>query len=152
MLALPLGTSQQSRPICRWQRASPNGARPSARVLVWVKSAILTASRSIPVYPDKQTFSEPVGMSQKCQLQTYNFADDAAGESKRVVLGPRWLGGTLHAEAGRSCTVRRRLIGVGGRIYDRLGGDVPPHWIILNEQVPTDSCYSDVETQDKKGN
>src|SRR5438128_1062319 len=114
MLALPLGTSQQSRPICRWQRASPNGARPSARVLVWVKSAILTASRSIPVYPDKQTFSEPVGMSQKCQLQTYNFADDAAGESKRIVLGSRWLGGTLHAEAGRSCTVRRRLRGARG--------------------------------------
>src|SRR5882672_2590344 len=85
-----------------------------------------------------------------CQLQTYNLADDAAGESKRIVLGPRWLGGTLHAEAGRSCTVRRRLIGVPGRIYDRLGGDVPPHWIILNEQVPTDSCYSDLATQDKK--
>src|SRR6202022_1411971 len=78
------------------------------------------------------------------------FADDAAGESKRIVLGSRCLGGTLHAEAGRSCTVRRRLIGVRGRIYDRLGGDVPPHWITLNEQVPTDSCYSDLATQDKK--
>jgi hypothetical protein len=59
------------------------------------------------------------------QLQTYNLADDAAGENKRIVLGSRWLGGTLHAEAGRSCTVRQRLIGVRGRIYDRLGA-MPP--------------------------
>src|SRR5260370_2791462 len=80
-------------------------------------------------------------LSANCRRTT--FADDAAGESKRIVLGSRWLGGTLHAEAGRSCTVRRRLIGVRGRIYDRLGGDVPPH--------PTDSCYSDLATQDKKG-
>jgi len=27
----------------------------------------------------------------------------------------------------------------------------PPHWIILNERVPRDSCYSDLATQDKKG-
>ena len=28
--------------------------------------AILTVRRSLPVYPEKQTFSEPVGMSQRC--------------------------------------------------------------------------------------
>ena len=101
--------------------------------------------------PDSRPSSEGSASPKRAKLQTYNLADDAAGESKRIVLGSRWLGGTLHAEAGRSCTVRRRLIGVRARIYDRLGGDVPPHWIILNERVPRDSCYIDLATQDKKG-
>src|SRR5437879_1425890 len=73
----------------------------------------------------------PTGKRRLCtahaNCRRTTFADDAAGESKRIVLGSRWLGGTLHAEAGRSCTVRR--LGVRGRIHDRLGGDVPPHWI-----------------------
>ena len=100
--------------------------------------------------PDSRPSSEGSASPKRAKLQTYNLADDAAGESKRIVLGSRWLGGMLHTEAGRSCTVRR-LIGVRGRIYDRLGGDVPLHWIILNEQVPTDSCYGDLATQDKEG-
>ena len=99
--------------------------------------------------PDSRPSSEGSASPKRAKLQTYNLADDAAGESKRIVLGSRWLGGTLHAEAGRSCTVRR--LGVRGRIHDRLGGDVPLHWIILNEQVPTDSCYGDLATQDKEG-
>jgi hypothetical protein len=28
-----------------------------------LKSAVFTVGRSFPVYPDEQTFSEPVGMS-----------------------------------------------------------------------------------------
>jgi hypothetical protein len=30
-----------------------------------------TVRRSLPVYRNKQTFSEPVGMSQRCQQQTW---------------------------------------------------------------------------------
>jgi hypothetical protein len=32
-----------------------------------VKSAVLTVGESLPIYPDKQTFSESDGMSQMCQ-------------------------------------------------------------------------------------
>jgi hypothetical protein len=31
----------------------------------------LTVWRSLPIYPDKQTFSEPYGMSQRCQDRTW---------------------------------------------------------------------------------
>ena len=34
---------------------------------VWVNRVVLTAQRSLPVYPRKHACSEPVGMSQKCQ-------------------------------------------------------------------------------------
>jgi hypothetical protein len=37
----------------------------------WVKSAVLTARRSLPVYPDKQTFSVSVGMSQRGHNRTH---------------------------------------------------------------------------------
>src|SRR5437764_4542520 len=37
---------------------------------VRVKSAVLTARHSLPVCPDKQTCSEPCGMSQTCHLRT----------------------------------------------------------------------------------
>jgi len=36
-----------------------------------VKLVVLTVGRPLPVYPDKQTFSESVGMSQRCQVQTW---------------------------------------------------------------------------------
>ena len=34
---------------------------------VRVNRVSLTIGRSLPVYPDKRTFSAPVGMSQRCQ-------------------------------------------------------------------------------------
>ena len=37
---------------------------------LWVNRVFPTVRRSLPVYPDKQTFSEPVGMSQTCQEET----------------------------------------------------------------------------------
>jgi hypothetical protein len=38
----------------------------------WVKTrVVLTLDRSLPVYPDKQTFSASVGMSQKSQKQAF---------------------------------------------------------------------------------
>jgi hypothetical protein len=41
--------------------------------LGWVIRVDLTGRRSLPVVPDKQTLSESVSMSQKCQEQTtYN--------------------------------------------------------------------------------
>jgi len=33
----------------------------------WVENAVLTLRRRLPVYPDKQTFSVSVRMSQTCQ-------------------------------------------------------------------------------------
>jgi hypothetical protein len=42
-----------------------------SRCLNWVKSDVLTVSRLLPVYPDQRTFSEPVGMSQRCHKRTH---------------------------------------------------------------------------------
>ncbi len=39
-----------------------------------VKGAVLTVDQSLPIYPDKQTFSESDGMSQMCQ-QTFSESD-----------------------------------------------------------------------------
>jgi hypothetical protein len=38
------------------------------RRLIWVIRAVLTVDRSLPVYPDKQTSSDPVGMSQNVAI------------------------------------------------------------------------------------
>ena len=38
-----------------------------SKCLLWVKRVILTVRRSLPVYPEKRTTSESVGMSQRCQ-------------------------------------------------------------------------------------
>ena len=40
---------------------------PHDQCLRWVNLVILTVGRPLPVYPYKQTFSEPVGTWQKCQ-------------------------------------------------------------------------------------
>jgi hypothetical protein len=37
----------------------------------WVKSATLTARRSLPVFPYEQTSAAPVGMSQRCQFRPH---------------------------------------------------------------------------------
>src|SRR5258706_14086154 len=44
-----------------------------------VPGAVLTVGRSLPVYPDKQTFAEPVGTSQRCQKQTSRLLDHLVG-------------------------------------------------------------------------
>jgi hypothetical protein len=36
---------------------------------------VLTVRRSLPVYPDKQTFSACVGMSQTCQKKTFRLRE-----------------------------------------------------------------------------
>jgi hypothetical protein len=43
----------------------------SWRTPLWVKRVVLTLDRSLPIYPDKQTFSASVGMSPKCQHETH---------------------------------------------------------------------------------
>jgi hypothetical protein len=40
---------------------------------MWVDSAVLTFGRSLPVYPDERTFSESVGMSQKCHERKWRI-------------------------------------------------------------------------------
>jgi hypothetical protein len=54
------------------------------RVPKWVKSAVLTGGRSLPVYPDKRTFSEAVGMSQRCHEATLRQspAQDSSKKSR----------------------------------------------------------------------
>jgi hypothetical protein len=37
----------------------------------WVKRVILIVRRSLPVFPDKRTFSESDGMSQRCHIRTH---------------------------------------------------------------------------------
>src|SRR5713226_1971714 len=49
-----------------------NDHSSKARLPVWVILVVLTVRRPLPVYPDKQTNSESVGMSQRCQIRKCN--------------------------------------------------------------------------------
>jgi hypothetical protein len=40
------------------------------RCLSWVNRVVLTMRRPLPVFPDQRTFSESVGMSQRCHEQS----------------------------------------------------------------------------------
>src|SRR5258705_12239626 len=51
-----------------------------------VKSAVLTVGQSLPIYPDKQTFSESDGMSQMCPQ-----ADIALIRSRAPHIGYTWI-------------------------------------------------------------
>src|SRR6266566_6615928 len=35
------------------------------------QTAVLAVRRSLPVFPDERTISEPLGMSQRCQQRTF---------------------------------------------------------------------------------
>ena len=50
---------------CRLSRLKPEVGHSAC--LFWIKSAVLTLCRSLPVYPDQRTSSAPVGTSQRCQ-------------------------------------------------------------------------------------
>ena len=39
-----------------------------------VSRVVLTARGSFPVYPDEQTFSQSIGMSQRCQKEMFLLA------------------------------------------------------------------------------
>jgi hypothetical protein len=45
------------------------------RFRCWVKSAVWTVGRLLPVFPEKRTFSESFGMSQRCQRLTRTLND-----------------------------------------------------------------------------
>ena len=51
---------QKDDPVCR-----------SANARFGFNLVILTVRRLLPIYPDKQTSSESVGMSQRCQYRTF---------------------------------------------------------------------------------
>jgi hypothetical protein len=54
------------------------------RTIHWVNSAVLAVRRSLPVYPNKQTNSEPAATSQKCQTRTSQRSfDHVVGPSKQ---------------------------------------------------------------------
>ena len=50
------------------------GTKAPRQCLSWVNRVAFTVRRSLPVYPEKQTFSESVGMSQRCQRRTSALA------------------------------------------------------------------------------
>src|SRR5439155_24233292 len=66
-----------------------------------VKSAVLTFGRLLPVFPDKQTFSKSVGMSQRCHQETHapqqpaSLFDHLVGASRqrRRQFEPKSFGG-----------------------------------------------------------
>jgi hypothetical protein len=67
-------------------------ARESSRRPFWVKNVVATVWRPFPLYPDEQSFSHSVGMSQTCQqethapLQTASLFDHLAGAGNQC----RW--------------------------------------------------------------
>jgi hypothetical protein len=54
-----------------------------------VNHVVLEVRRSLPVYPDKQTFSEPGGMSQRCQKRSWHLPSEC---SKTELPARDWLG------------------------------------------------------------
>src|SRR6266436_6180672 len=91
----------------------------------WVKSAVLTVGRSLPVYPDKQTFSESVGMSQRRQstksLRSCPLRGSKSREAGIRSRGQRWRGGKVK-------TIRSCIVGVQRMIKnskDHLAGRHP---------------------------
>ncbi len=65
----------------------------------------LTMRRSLPVYPVKQTFSEPIGMSQRCQFRNWECCDgpqEIARAATARPTGPRPAPGGTNCPEGRS--------------------------------------------------
>jgi hypothetical protein len=54
---------------------------------LWVNRVNLTERRPLPVLPDERTFSETVGMSQRCQEPT--LAASAFSSTEGRLRGPR---------------------------------------------------------------
>src|ERR1700676_1232525 len=73
-----------------------------------VNRAVLTVRQSLPVFPDKQTCSKSIGMSQRCQQATSFDHVIGAGEQRR------W-----HAEAERLRSLEIDNQVKLGRLFDR---------------------------------
>jgi hypothetical protein len=71
--ALPIAQAVRTASLagCHWESRGLAGAAVTRTrgvvTSVLVNLAILTMRQSLPVYPWKQTFSEPVGVSRRCQ-------------------------------------------------------------------------------------
>src|ERR1700737_4641295 len=59
----------------------------------WVNLVILTVWHSLPIYPGKQTSSQPVGMPQRCQNGLL-----PAHSSARPTAGPNTGGPSAHGD------------------------------------------------------
>jgi len=49
------------------------------------KAPTLTVCQALPVYPDKRTISEPVGMSQKCTKRRFNGGRDLGDDGPAAI-------------------------------------------------------------------
>ena len=55
-----------------------------------VKSVILTVRRSLPVFPNKLTFSKSFGMSQGCHEQISHVSNERGRLRRRPTTEPYW--------------------------------------------------------------
>jgi hypothetical protein len=60
---------------------------------LWVNRDVLAVGRPLPVYPDKQTCAEFVGMSQTCPRKSRHLFDHLVGARSRAEEGrsPTWI-------------------------------------------------------------
>jgi hypothetical protein len=102
-----------------------------------------TVRRSLPVYPDKQTFSEPVGMSQRCQSRT---------------LGPRAPGtrmsseqcSTVHVERWPGWSNYRRRLSPTSEPGVRLDSRPEPLGIVVRAHALKNLTWASPQTQEVK--
>jgi hypothetical protein len=84
--------------------------------LKWVKSAVLTVGRSLPIFLDQRTFSGEVGMSQRCHCTKSLRSSPLRGSKSREAgsrsRGQRWRGGKVN-------TIRSCIVGVHRMIKNR---------------------------------
>jgi hypothetical protein len=81
-----------------------------------VNRVVLTARPSLPVYPEKRTIPEPVGTSQRCQIQTSTNSIFSRSIIKPDCTRTQWLEGgrttSLHLLRMLRTTQRGRSLGV----------------------------------------
>src|ERR1700692_4274986 len=65
---LPRLLASTSRSRCSHSRMKSSSNPP---LRLWVNLIVFRVRRSLPVYPNKQTNSEPVGTSHLCQQETH---------------------------------------------------------------------------------
>src|SRR5207253_1756783 len=60
-------------------------------ISAWDQSRRFTVRRSLPVYPEKQTFSEPIGMSQRCPNNGSDQTHSITSSARRRREGGIWM-------------------------------------------------------------
>ena len=71
-----------------------------------VKGAVLTVDQSLPIYPDKQTFSESDGMSQMCPT-----ADIRTERGRQLRRPYRMFSSVIASAESRAGDIARRTLG-----------------------------------------